>query len=314
MIVAGDLDDSIKVQDNDSATITTGAGSDLVIADITNADKVTVKDFEVGVDKMVLVGTATAAINLEANQTNASSGQYTSAASNHVFDLTDVTESTLVDIAQLGSKNQTFTAAVGVTTAGGNGSDYIAIGTAADDATVINGNGGKDYITSGAAAFSHTIDVNKGDSIRGAHDEISSFDADGTNSDTLDLESTNIGSVVGAQAIEGNSITGVTVTNGVITSIAGITGGSNSTTLAETVNASQLEELLDFLALNLGGTDTVAFEYSSDEDGDGNVTDTGEESTFVYQAGTTDTIVELIELTGVTSLATSAGANAVVIG
>jgi hypothetical protein len=301
--VAGSADDTVIAAADTSNTITTGAGSDTILMTVNTAaaDSITVTDFTVGTDMLVLTGAIVADTDIS---TTVAAGTYT-LVTNNIFTLTGVTETTLANVMTIGNANNAATAD-GTTVAavvGGNGADHITSAVTANETISITGGDGADVITltaNGTASAVETVVVAANDSLLGSHDQITNFDADGTTADVLDLASTNVGTVFNSNQV--GDITGITATNGVITAWTGIDN---------TINATTLSDALDFLAANVGGTDTVAFLYTADENGDGDTTDVGETSTYVFQNGTTDTVVELIGLTGITALSTTAAANTI---
>ncbi|MGJ0317026.1 hypothetical protein NG754_10915 [Aliarcobacter cryaerophilus] len=294
-VKAGSLDDTILLTNAAVAnivTVTLGAGKDSVIMQESAAAHV-ITDFNKAEDILILAGTATTAVDLTAIQPNGATGTYAfGTGPNYRIELTDVKEDYVKSFVQLGTKDITFTAKDGATTKGGDLADYITSGAAAVG-TVIQGGKGADVITLTAAAQIETVKVVAGDSTTAAWDKVYGFSTVATNGDKLDLDSTNIASVVGSTAV--GDITGVTVSNGIITAWEGIDN---------TINASTLSQAIEFLAKNVGGTDTVAFKYAQDLNGDGTVTG-NEISTFVFQGGSTDTLVELVGLSGVTALGVS---------
>jgi len=307
--VAGNLDDFIEVAVDKSVTLETGSGSDTILVNVGGASKteVTISDFTVGTDKIILEGATKAAIDLE---TAISSGANTiGAATDAVLTLTDVTGVDLSEIIQLGSTAGNFVGEADKAVTGGDFDDYIATGTTTGAADVTGGLG-KDRITLSTTNIDEKAVIAEGDSTVDNYDQILSFEAiaDATKADVLDLESTNIGSVIGSADV--GSITGVTVSNGVITEWEGVG--------KEVIDSEDLlAEALEFLAANVGGTDTVAFEIGIDLDGDGDKTGAtfanAEAATFVYQNGDTPTLVQLVGVTDVTALGTSAAANTIVI-
>jgi hypothetical protein len=299
-VVAGDFDDHIALAGGDSATVTGGAGANTFYkADGTGV--LTVSDFKVGTDKIVLTGISTLGLSLASAKAPAS-GAYTDVeAGEFDFTLTGISATDVSNIVQLGSANVAFTATTGTAVVGGDFDDYITV-PAAGDVTVTGGLGA-DIITLGTETAGSQINFSAGDSTISNWDQITGLKTVGTGeAGTLSLPSTNIGTVFSSTQV--GDITGITVSNGVITAWAGIDN---------TINAETLTDALNFLALNVGGTDTVAFLYTADEDGDGNTTDPGEVSTFVFQAGTVDTVVELIGTSGITALGTAAAANTILI-
>jgi len=302
-VVAGDLDDSITVAAANSATLTLGDGDDVVFK-TAGAGVTTVTDFVLGEDKVVLIGASTDALDLSAAATVGTGGAYNvnTTSDEYQFTLTDMTSTDLAAFVQLGDKENAFTADANAGTVGGDFDDYISItGTDTNTgASSIEGGLGADRVTFGGGGDKETLVVAAGDSLTTAWDELTGYESNATANlkDILNLDSTNIATVIGATAVSG--ITGVTVSNGVITDWAGIDDD------AGTVDASMLAAAIAFLSANVGGTDTVAFGYTSDENGDGDTSDTGETSTFVFQNGTTETLVELIGLSGMTRLVSTA--------
>ena len=299
-VVAGDFNDHIALAAASSATVTGGAGADTFYKDA-GAGVLTVSDFAVGTDKIVLTGTSTAGVNLSTAKAPAT-GAYTDIEAG-VFDftLTGITATDVSNIVQLGSTNQAFTATTATTIVGGDFDDNITVPAAG--AVVITGGLGADIITLSTETAGSTINFNAGDSTISTWDQITGLKTvAGATAGTLNLPSANIGSVFLNTQV--GDITGITVSSGVITAWAGIDN---------TINAATLTDALSFLAANVGGTDTVAFLYTADENGDGDTTDAGEVSTFVFQSGAIDTVVELIGTTGITALGTAAGANTILI-
>ncbi|MDD3855973.1 hypothetical protein [Sulfurimonas sp.] len=292
-VVAGSKADTITVVTDKKATITLGTGADkfIVVAGTgTNETGTsTITDFNIAEDVIILAGTAGVAIDLTAVQTAGSVNFGTD-----VFKtlLTNVTATSAKAFVQLGTEDIVFTAKEGVATKGGDLADYVLIADAGT--TSFTGGKGADVVTITDVDASEiaTINIAAGDSLTTAWDKVYGFSTVVTTGDKLNLDSQNIASVVGTTAV--GSITGVTVANGVITAWAGI---------ENTINASTLSDAIAFLATNVGGTDTIAFHYAQDLNADGDVGDLNETSTFVFQNGATDTLVELV---GVTAAATAA--------
>ena len=292
-VVAGSKADTITVITDKKATITLGTGADkFIVVAGTGSNETgtsTITDFNIAEDVIILAGTAGVAIDLTAVQTAGSVNFGTD-----VFKtlLTNVTATSAKAFVQLGTEDIVFTAKEGVATKGGDLADYVVI--ADDGTTSFTGGKGADVvtITDATAGEIATINIAAGDSLTTAWDKVYGFSTVVTTGDKLNLDSQNIASVVGTTAV--GSITGVTVANGVITAWAGI---------ENTINASTLSDAIAFLATNVGGTDTIAFHYAQDLNADGDVGDLNETSTFVFQNGATDTLVELV---GVTAAATAA--------
>jgi len=301
-VKAGSLDDTILLTNAAAAanivTVTLGAGKDSVIMQ-ESATAHVITDFNKAEDILILAGAATAAVDLTAIQPNGATATYAfGGGSEYNIELTDVKEDYVKSFVQLGTKDIAFTAKDGVTTKGGDLADYIT--TNATGGHLIVGGKGADSITLLGTTKTETVQIAAGDSIVGAMDTVIGFEATAATADVLKLTSENIATVVGSTKV--GNITGVTVKNGVVTAWEGIDN---------VINADTLDAALAFLAANVGGTDTIAFEYAQDLNGNGVVTDFNEKSTFVFQNGATDTVVELVGLSGVTALGTTAGANTI---
>ena len=189
---------------------------------------------------------------------------------------------------------------VAKTISGGKGNDSFTITKAqtTDSVLTIEGGEGKDQVSINTAAKT-TIKISDGDSVKGSNDVIYGFKKG--DKDKLDLSTTDIQGVIGNTAENiANDIQGWNVNaKGKITFYKD--NGFAQQTLA---NAKNLDSVLKYLADKFNGTGkTVAFEY--DRDGDG-VAD----STYVFQDGNKDTVVELAGTTGTTGLHTGAGAGA----
>ena len=189
---------------------------------------------------------------------------------------------------------------VATTISGGKGNDSFTITKAqtTDSVLTIEGGEGKDQVSINTAAKT-TIKISDGDSVKGSNDVIYGFKKG--DKDKLDLSTTDIQGAIGNTAENiANDIQGWKVdAKGKITFYKD--NGFAQQTLA---NAKNLDSVLKYLADKLNGTGkTVAFEY--DRDGDG-VAD----STYVFQDGNKDTVVELAGTTGTTGLHTGPGAGA----
>jgi hypothetical protein len=125
---------------NGAATVTTGAGSDTVIAAI--GANVTVTDFVMGTDTLIITGAATATVDLTAVTPTA--GAYTLGADTHT--LTGNTVTDLSGSVVLGTAAAAFTMFATGSATGGTGNDYIAQTGGADTVVFID-NGGVDTIT-----------------------------------------------------------------------------------------------------------------------------------------------------------------------
>jgi len=150
-IVAGAKSDYIELATKLTSTITTGAGNDVIsLAVVGSGDTVTVKDFTVGSDKIVIHGTGAADVDLSAAVTP-SSGAYSldtqGAATGWSFTLQNggsaLTNTSLANIVQLGQVGTAFTMADATTITGGNFNDVVAFAatTAANTYNFVDNNG-----------------------------------------------------------------------------------------------------------------------------------------------------------------------------
>ncbi|WP_156022380.1 beta strand repeat-containing protein [Sulfurimonas hongkongensis] len=160
----GDLDDSVIILANESATVTTGAGEDTVNIQAGASSLATVKDFTVGSDKIVVAGAITDDLNVNLNNVTSTAGQYTigDGTLGASFKLENggsdiVTENKLTDIVQLGdSQTVTFDVtdnsddSTDITVTGGSFDDFVLLtgNDAVDDRAIFNfsNNGGVDYV------------------------------------------------------------------------------------------------------------------------------------------------------------------------
>jgi len=296
-VVGGSKADTINVATDAKATITLGAGADKFIVQAgTGSNETgtsTITDFNTAEDVIILAGTAGVAIDITATQT---AGQIDFGADVFKTTLTNVTATDVKSFVQLGTADILFTAKGDATTKGGDLVDYITTANNGTGTTVVQAGKGADVIVMGTAAKIETLTIASGESTTTAYDKVFGFKTIVTDGDKLDIYATgasvNIATLIGTTAVDG--ITGATVANGVITSWTGIDS---------IVNASTLSKALAFLATNIGGTDTVAFHYAQDLNSNCDTADTNETSTFVFQNGTTDTVVELVGVTAAGTIA-----------
>jgi len=152
--VAGDGDDNLAVATTESASITTGAGADVITLATGVASAVTVADFTAGSDKIVITGAATDEASVNLGSITPSSGAYTIDAK-AVVTITGATATDVSAWIQLGDANAAYSLDNtgnngGISATGGNFDDYIDFGTiAAANSTTVNftDNGGVDTIT-----------------------------------------------------------------------------------------------------------------------------------------------------------------------
>lgn len=185
------------------------------------------------------------------------------------------------------------------TISGGKGNDSFTITKAqtTDSVLTIEGGEGKDQVSINTAAKT-TIKISDGDSVKGSNDVIYGFKTG--DKDKLDLATTTIGNEADAAADIANDIKAWGTNAKGKAKFYSDAAHTNETI----VNSKNLDSVLKYLAEKLNGTGkTVAFDY--DRDGDGTA-----DSTYVFQDGNKDTVVELAGTTGTTGLHTGAGAGA----
>lgn len=176
-----------------------------------------------------------------------------------------------------------------------SGTITVNAGTGADTVTVTHANS-----TTATALINFVIA--DGDSTAAGRDKITGFlQADGTNrSDVLDLQGTPTvtANTAGANGTDAGTIKSHAISNGVITF-----DDVDTFAAAVVVNQANLADVLAYLAANITTAgDTVAFAYDSDSSGTA-------DATIVFQQGTNDTVVELVGVTGITSVGASGTTN-----
>jgi len=170
-IVSGDKSDYITVATKETATITTGGGSDVVVLTAGAASAVTVTDFTVGTDKIIFTGTATADTAINLKSITPSSGAYTLDTLGVVTLKSGGSALSTIDISgivQLGESTSSYYAIAKNTAAlairGGQFSDFIDL-TNGDKAVTysFDNNGGVDTLK----AFTTTTDKLSFDDLTG---------------------------------------------------------------------------------------------------------------------------------------------------
>ncbi|CAA0091060.1 beta strand repeat-containing protein [Zhongshania aliphaticivorans] len=219
-----------------------------------------------------------------------------------------------------------------ITVNGGAGNDVVIwTGSAAGDGLVFNGGAGNDaavgsidndIFTGGAGADKYvmqdvaaeaagferidTVIIADGESTASAWDVVVGFNADfasalgtlagsGTlGGDVLDLSSTLISAAAAnvngtnAGAVQSHTID----VNGLVTFDTNDTNAFSAVVVGTGAGQISLTDALSYLAANLNSTnETVAFQYDANGNGLG-----AEDSTFVFQDGAADTVVELVGL------------------
>ena len=199
------------------------------------------------------------------------------------------TINTTTHVIEAGLGNDTITAKNAlVSVTGGKGADVIDITDATND--------------------SDTIVIAAGDSTAAARDKVTGFQAVATTGDKLDLAGTFSlqAAVAAADGTDSGVIKSHSITSGGIITFDDI----NAYDTALVINSSNVADALAYAAANFTTAGkTVGFAYDSDNNGTA-------DATIVFQAGATAadaTVVELVGLTGVTTLAGTAGANTIVV-
>ena len=272
----------------DGVTVTTGAL--LATVGYTLSAGLATMDMDVTVDGDLIVGDAAA----ESIAVTTGSGN----------------DTVVVDAAAFVS-DATTTGTIVVSTGAGTDDITVTVGTIADDAfaqpITIDAGTGKDTITitkvngdDGTTILSGALfTVDAGDSNTTAYDEITGFDigSASTVSDTLDFTGTSaVGTL--ATSTDFGSVRSHTITTGVAQF-----DDAATYTSALVIDADNLADVVGYLAENTATLDTVAFAF--DEDSDGTA-----DATMVYNNNTTDSLVLLAGVTGVTALSATNAATA----
>ena len=185
---------------------------------------------------------------------------------------------------------------VNAATAGAAAVNVVTAGTGADSITITGATGNK------AAKSVNSIVIAEGDSLTTTtgYDTVTGFyvgAADTRLSDTINF--------AGNSAVQGNATLDGTNFNTIKSSVvaSGVVTFDDADTFAAAVvvNASNLADVLGYIDANYTtAQNVVAFAYDSDASGTA-------DATFVYQVGTTtDSLVLLAGVTGVTSITTTA--------
>lgn len=187
---------------------------------------------------------------------------------------------------------------------GGAGNDGAVGGV---DSDIFTGGAGADQIavqnTQGVDGVVDTVVIADGDSTASAWDVIFGFEAAGAagaanvvagsataGDDVLDLDTTTIeaaaANVDGTDSgtVESHTVTGA---NGLITFDTDDSNAFAAVVVGTGTGQISLSDALGYLAANIDGGATVAFQY--DSDGNGAV-----DQTFVFQDGVNDTVVQLV--------------------
>lgn len=212
-----------------------------------------------------------------------------------------------------------------LTFTGGSGND-AAVGS--DGTDLFTGGTGADlYVMQNSTTLDADVDVvtiADGDSTTSGWDIVSGFDATGAGAvpaaaavagtnvgaDKLNLDSTTIAAIAGAGGVaNGNIATYTVLANGVVTfqdagAVTHQIGAGNDYVAGNGATDFSLAEAMTFLSSNVAAGDTVLFNY----DANASNTLTAADSTFVFQGGANDTVVELIgTYTGLEAAAAAGG-------
>lgn len=203
-------------------------------------------------------------------------------------------------------------ASAALTFNGGNGND-AAVGTNKGD-TFTGGAGADKFATNWAAdkdgkivddAAVDTIKIADGDSVADAHDVVYGFTAA---NDILDLES-GYAALAGAEIVANKAVSGYGKIAKYTSTAANKVTFEDANGVALTISSETLDDALKLLATEFNNTSKAVF---FDYDHDNNVT-ANDKSTFVFQDGAQDTVVELVGTTGITTLGAAAGATTIAI-
>lgn len=204
---------------------------------------------------------------------------------------------------------------------GGAGNDAAVGGMETDHFT--GGAGADVFVMQNKSTIDGKVDVVKiadGESVAGSHDVVYGFDI-GAAAPTVPTEGNIIG-IVGKDVLDLDYVFSAhtAVTNKAVTGYGAIADYSITTDGLVTfrdkdanallIDEETLSNALSLLAKELNNTNkTVAFAY--DQNNNDNVTD-ATDSTFVFQDGLADTVVELVGVTGVTGLGDHTTGNGVI--
>lgn len=194
-----------------------------------------------------------------------------------------------------GSGDETLAGGAGNDTIEAGGGDDVINGGAGDDTIDLDTNGAatdKVTVTGGTGADTITLlnahtEVNKlvfaaGDSTIAATDEVENFV---TQQDILDLASAKIAGKTVAEGTAYGSIKSHSITDGVITF-----DDAADFVAAVTVTATNLADVLGYLKANIKNDAAVAFDFDGTD-------------TYVFQGTSTETVIKLVGVTGITEIA-----------
>jgi hypothetical protein len=195
-----------------------------------------------------------------------------------------------------------------IDTRGGNDTISVTVGTlvAADTGSAssglaisITGGTGQDSITKVGTNSDNAVGVAHfvfaaGDSTTTAYDSITGFDmaTASTFSDGLNFAGT---AAIGTLAT--NEDYGTILSHSITAGVATFDDAAAYST-ALVINSSRLADVVGYLAANTATNDVVAFAYDSDASGTA-------DATMVYHNGSTDSLVQLVGVTGADALITT---------
>ncbi len=192
----------------------------------------------------------------------------------------------------------------GISISTGAGADSITFSTGtllATGTVSITGGTGADTINATSLhntnSLGTTYNIASGDSTVAARDVITGFDL-GTAAllaDSLNLDSTTVvGNTAGTDGTDSGTIKSHAITSGIITF-----DDQDAFAAAVVVNATNLANVLTYVAANTSTNGTVAFAYDSDSSGTA-------DATMVFQNLASDVLVELVGVVGLSITATNA--------
>jgi len=265
-VVAGAKDDVLNIATTTTGTVTTGAGSDTVILNAGTSSAVTVTDFTVGSDKVIVTGAATANATVDLGSVTPNAGAYT-IDTNAVVTLKDgataFTTTDLTTMVQLGvSATDAYDiSGTALSVTGGTFDDFIDASGMTGAATInFIDNGGMDTVI----AFTTTSDKVSFDGMTGI------TATTGTNAATNTAKVSDASD--GAVYVFGDATAAHAGTAKVDTFTVNKANGITADTI--------LADVADFLEANLGeadgenyvtilndGTDSYAYLVNADADG-----------------------------------------------
>jgi trimeric autotransporter adhesin len=310
-IVTGTANDIVSVNSSTLGTVTLGSvtNSDGVLTDNDTLYLIGAQGSGTGVIDLSQSGDQILTINGQTNttvQTGIDSVNVASMTSANSYGWTITARAADSSITGSGYNDVINGGAGADTLGGGAGADTIATNGGGDSVT---GGTGADTITLGTGA--DTVNFANGDSIEAGYDNVTGFTVA---SDILNLAATTVTSLASGSAVTvGGVVDGVagTVTAYSVTGKIALLG-------ANAANVNALAEWIDIAELIASGVDvtanttayqTLAFEFG----GNTYVVQTKTVDASGAETVTTEAVIELVGLTSVSALSTSAASNTIVL-